>query len=141
MCLIECCNSCAYFVLKFLYIHNYINTINLCNEKFLLMISIADNSATELARICWANRVSVNALVSSTDTLYITFISDYAVQYRGFNILLFSNSTGEFPFLTLILPTPKVISICHQYRARPACIPMQSDQALYCWLANVKFLS
>ena len=25
--------------------------------------------------------------------------------------------------LTLILPTPKAISLCHQYKARPACIP------------------
>ena len=37
-------------------------------------------------------------------------------------------------FLTLILPTPKVISHCHKYRARPACSSTQSDQALYCWV-------
>ena len=36
--------------------------------------------------------------------------------------------------LTLILPTPKVISLwCHQYRARPTCTSVQCDQALYCW--------
>ena len=39
--------------------------------------------------------------------------------------------------LTLILP--KVISLCHQYRARPTCTTVQSDQALYCWLTNFKF--
>ena len=38
--------------------------------------------------------------------------------------------------LTLILLEPKVISICHQYRARLACTSVQSDQALYCWLTN-----
>ena len=31
-----------------------------------------------------------------------------------------------------ILLELKVISLCHQYRARPACTSVQSDQALYC---------
>ena len=43
--------------------------------------------------------------------------------------------------LTLILPTPKMIVLCHQHRARPACTSVQSDQDLYCWLANFKFSS
>ena len=30
--------------------------------------------------------------------------------------------------LTLILLTPKVNSLCHQYRARLACTPVQSDR-------------
>ena len=34
--------------------------------------------------------------------------------------------------------TPKVSSLFHQHRARPACT---SDQALYCWLTNFKFSS
>ena len=38
-----------------------------------------------------------------------------------------------FHYLTLILPTSKVISLCHQYWARPACTSMQSDQDLYYW--------
>ena len=38
--------------------------------------------------------------------------------------------------LTLILPEPKVIRLGHQYRARPVCISVQSDQILYCWLTN-----
>ena len=33
-------------------------------------------------------------------------------------------------YLTLILPTAKVISLCHQNRARSACTSVQSDQAL-----------
>ena len=37
--------------------------------------------------------------------------------------------------LTLTLPELKVISLCHQYRARAACTSMQSDQALY-WTHN-----
>ena len=37
-----------------------------------------------------------------------------------------------YRYLTLILPTPKVISLCHRYRAKPACTSVQSDQALYC---------
>ena len=43
--------------------------------------------------------------------------------------------------LTLILPTPKVISLCHQYRGRQACTSVQFDQALYCWLTNFRFSS
>ena len=35
-----------------------------------------------------------------------------------------------------ILLRPKVISLCHQYRATPAGTSVQSDQALYCWLTN-----
>ena len=38
--------------------------------------------------------------------------------------------------LTLILLKPKEISLCHQYRTRPACTSMQSEQALYCWLST-----
>ena len=41
----------------------------------------------------------------------------------------------------LILPTPKVISLCHQFRAKSACTFMQSDQALYCWVTSFKFSS
>ena len=39
--------------------------------------------------------------------------------------------------LTLCLPTPKVISLCHQYRVRPVCTSVQSDQALYFWQTNL----
>ena len=35
------------------------------------------------------------------------------------------------PPLTLILLELKVISLYHQYKARPDCTSMQSDQALY----------
>ena len=42
---------------------------------------------------------------------------------------------GEvFISLNLILLKPKVISLCHQYKARPDFTSGQSDQALYCWL-------
>ena len=34
--------------------------------------------------------------------------------------------------LTLILLEPKVISLCHQYTARPACTSVKSDHTLYC---------
>ena len=34
-------------------------------------------------------------------------------------------------FLTLILSELKVVSLCHQYRARQACTSVQSDQTLY----------
>ena len=47
----------------------------------------------------------------------------------------------ESKLLALILLKPNVISLCHQYRARPGCTSMQSDQALYCWQTNFKFSS
>ena len=59
-----------------------------------------------------------------------------------FRLSYFWIETGNVSkILTLILPTPKVISFCHQYRARPACTCLQSDQALNCWQTNFKFLS
>ena len=39
------------------------------------------------------------------------------------------NADGYLSTLTLILPTPKVISLCHQYRARSACTSMLTIQA------------
>ena len=39
--------------------------------------------------------------------------------------------TIRMTLLTLILPTPKVISLCYQCRARPGCTSVQSDQAIY----------
>ena len=54
--------------------------------------------------------------------------------------LIICSDLGQHPVkiivLTLILLTPKVTSLCHHYRARPARTSMQSDQALYCWLTN-----
>ena len=42
---------------------------------------------------------------------------------------------------TPILLDAKMISLCHQYRARADCTSVHSDQALYCWLTNFKFSS
>ena len=43
--------------------------------------------------------------------------------------------------LILSLLKAKVIILFHQYRVRPACTFIQSDQALYCWMTNLKFSS
>ena len=37
------------------------------------------------------------------------------------------------------LPARTERALPEQYRARPACTSMQTDQAQYCWLANLKF--
>ena len=47
---------------------------------------------------------------------------------------------------TICHPNPypaetKVIILCHQCRARPACTSVLSDQAIYYWLTNFKFSS
>lgn len=39
--------------------------------------------------------------------------------------------------LTLTLLDPKVIISCYQYSPRPACISVQSDQAISCSLSNI----
>ena len=57
-------------------------------------------------------------------------------------IHLFHNQTKIMMFkLTLILLEPKVISFCHQYRPRPVCTSVRSDQALYCWLTKPQILT
>ena len=55
-----------------------------------------------------------------------------------FNLFLFYTVLFNLCLLTLNQPKPKVISLCHQYKARPACTSVQSDQALCCWLTNFK---
>ena len=64
--------------------------------------------------------------------------------FRG-NLLLFIDRFLNYQIirwfaLTLILSTPKVISLCQQYRVRPVCTSVQSDQALYCWADQLQVL-
>ncbi|XP_045203950.2 uncharacterized protein LOC123556920 [Mercenaria mercenaria] len=54
-----------------------------------------NSSATLVVRMAITNRKTVNAFVSSENVLYITFVSDHAVQYSGFQILYFSNDTAK----------------------------------------------
>ena len=65
---------------------------------------------------------------------FIKFLNSeiYTLLYKFIDLI----SSNKKSILTLILPTPKVINLCHQYRARPACTDVQSDHALYCWLTN-----
>ena len=58
-----------------------------------------------------------------------------------FHIIYVTTCIHSFLSFCERLPTPKVISLCHQYWARPACTSVQADQALYCWLNNFKFWS
>ena len=64
--------------------------------------------------------------------------SRHLVSRRNFKIFRFKPVRYYF---TLTLLEPKVIGLCYQYRARPTCKSMQSDQALYCWLTRFKFSS
>ena len=50
-------------------------------------------------------------------------------------------SSGEIVLiLNLNLLDQNLINFSHHYRARSACTSVQSDQILYCWLTNFKFL-
>ena len=68
------------------------------------------------------------------DNPYFTYSPQFEVEQLEVFLQMY-----EKVLFTLILSEPKVISLCHQYRARWACTSMQSDQALYCWLINLKF--
>ncbi|KAL4227273.1 plasma membrane adhesion molecule [Mactra antiquata] len=65
-----------------------------CQYDYLTIFDGGDNTANEVAKLCNANNDDVNALVSTTDLLYVTFVSDYAYNYNGFKILVFANNTG-----------------------------------------------
>jgi hypothetical protein len=47
-------------------------------------------------------------------------------------------TVNEMNNLTFKVLELKALSLCHRYRARPACTSVQSDQALYCWLTKLK---
>ena len=70
---------------------------------------------------------------------FIPFINSGNNLYKFLLLLLFLFFQTLFIHLKVLTVNQlesKVISLCHQYRARPACTSVQSDQALYCWLAN-----
>ena len=54
------------------------------------------------------------------------------------SVFVYEYSTKTYKtHLTFVLLELKVIS-SHQYRARPACTYVQSDNVLYYWLTNFK---
>ena len=61
-------------------------------------------------------------------------LSNYILPHLvSFKLLVWYVCFGHFlSILTCIMPKSKVLCLCHQYRARPACTSVQS-QALYCW--------
>ena len=75
---------------------------------------------------------SINRLSNQSCNIVNFTVLDFL---QGFFFSVFFQVTVT-QFLTLILPTPKVMRLCHQYRARPACTSLQADQALYCWLTS-----
>ena len=115
-------------ILKFLYsvyilILNltYIHTLNVCVYIYTGTICILTHPV-----FCYRE-------VISWDILWC----DETIPYR----VCFSYYIYYTYCLTLVLLEPKVISLCHMYRARPACISVQSDQVLYCWLTNLSWYS
>ena len=75
----------------------------------------------------WKDRISTRKLK------YSYFEFNYITEYDA-KFLKKTKHYDLLTILTLILPTLKMISLCHQYRARPASTSMESDQALYFWL-------
>ena len=91
-----------------------------------------------VGQTCLDNRNLPSALSCSGNTLsFFNADFDYDIQFkcslsRGMKITVVACS------LTLSLLTAIVTSFCQQDRARPACTSVQSDQAPYCWLTNLK---
>ena len=65
--------------------------------------------------------------------LFRRVLGSLAVSCHDIEVLWFCIVTKYVCFNLL---EPKVISLCHQYRAWTACTSVLSDQALYCWLTN-----
>ena len=67
----------------------------------------------------------------------------FKTMFYGFKVSTFFCLITTFTYLrkyiNAVLPEPKEVSICHQYRARSAFISVQSYQALNCWQTNFKF--
>ncbi|XP_053378451.1 protocadherin Fat 3-like [Mercenaria mercenaria] len=68
-----------------------------CKYDYVAVYDGPDTSATEVAKLCYYNRDTVNSLVSTTDTFYVIFISDFSANYEGFNMLIFTNNTDYKP--------------------------------------------
>ena len=92
------------------------------------------------------NKGPLNSLLLKTKLLHIIILrltstasrmSNFGTSFESdrssSSIILsaYSCNTIITSSITLILLEPKVISLCHQYIARPACKCVQSDQALY----------
>ena len=57
------------------------------------------------------------------------------------SLLPTNDKEGDMSYVFINNPYPTGNeSLCHQYRARPACTFVQSDQALYYWLTNFHVL-
>ncbi|XP_060590656.1 cubilin-like, partial [Ruditapes philippinarum] len=120
-----------------------------CKYDYLAIYDGVDTSATQLAKLCWANDDDINALVSSSDTLYATLTSDYAVQYEGFNMLVFSNSSDLQPAcdgssnLTASTERQYIMSpnFPYEYESNFSCIIRIYPQTLYYGVTfNMTFL-
>ena len=101
-----------------------------------VMIFFSKKYVTETNRICChGNRVLSRLWFIFADVTSCCFDFYSVLFYYTVNIGRICRQQ-----LTLILPIPKVISLCQQYRARPACTFLQSDQALFLWLPNCQVL-
>ena len=88
----------------------------------------------KLLQMIWKN---INPLVRNTFWYLHTClwsVNHWKVNWRYVHVRLYTlGKLILLPYvLTLILSKPKMISssLCHQYRTRPACMSMHSDQAL-----------
>ena len=75
-------------------------------------------------------------------TFLRSFLTDIFLflSFFFFLTLKLTRVNSRSDLLILILLEPNVINLCHHYRARPAFMSVQSDQALYCWLTSSSLL-
>ena len=119
-----------------------IQHFTLCNDVIFFMQTSLWGNSNRL--VSWHfktdSRIFKSLILRPVSQMQLSHWSIWISNFKTWIFVLEQEHHSYF-VLTVILPTPKVISICHQYRARPGCTSVQSDQTLYCWLTNFKFSS
>ena len=121
-----------------------ISLINSSSEQ--IFNTFTSISVTEICQIIIIHMQYLNSEVPKMEGRHITGRVLYKPSYPAAWHIISPMVTKSVPRQTHINIWPLsclnlVISLCHQYRARPACTSVQSDQALYCWQIYFKFSS
>ena len=119
-------------------------TINLMICCFILQMALLQFISSGLPKVAVPSTVHCDHLIEAQlggekDLARAKVMYKNTTSYR---VMLFCNwHLCINHVFTIILLELKVISLCHQYRARPLCTSVQSNQVLHCWLTIFKFSS
>ena len=111
-----------------------------CRSLFIKVVKVDISGYRQISLICVWPSLHVFKVTGSIISFQVSYMIleicfvHFILCKVVFNTNLYRTELNPYP------AEPKVICFCHQYRARPACTSMKSDQALYCWLAKFKYL-